>query len=103
MDLLSGVAWFFAGGFLANTIPHLVNGVSGNRFPTPFAKPPGRGLSSPLVNVVWAFGNLAAFGVIVWLNPGSFSLMNAVLAFLGMFALSLVSSTQFAHKDEDKA
>ena len=32
------VATFFAGVFLANTIPHFVNGISGNLFPSPFAR-----------------------------------------------------------------
>jgi hypothetical protein len=27
----------FAGIFLANAIPHFVQGISGNKFPTPFA------------------------------------------------------------------
>jgi hypothetical protein len=51
------LAHFFAGAFLVNAIPHFVNGVSGRPFPTPFASPPGRGLSSPVVNVVWAAFN----------------------------------------------
>lgn len=38
--------------------PHFFHGISGDRFPTPFVKPPGRGLSSPPVNVVWAWINL---------------------------------------------
>jgi hypothetical protein len=33
--------------------PHFVHGFSGNRFPTPFAYRPGKGLSSPAVNVLW--------------------------------------------------
>ena len=27
-------------------------------FPTPFAKPPGKGLSSPAINVLWALFNI---------------------------------------------
>jgi hypothetical protein len=50
---------FFAGMFFANVVPHFVHGISGDRFPTPFADPPGKGLSSPTVNVVWALLNLA--------------------------------------------
>ena len=46
--------------FLANGVPHFVQGISGNPFPSPFAKPPGLGDSSPLVNVLWGFGNLVA-------------------------------------------
>ena len=44
------VAWFFGGAFLVNSVPHFTNGVSGRPFPTPFAKPPGRGLSPSWVN-----------------------------------------------------
>ena len=36
------VAYFFGGAFLANTIPHLVNGISGLPFQSPFASPPGK-------------------------------------------------------------
>jgi hypothetical protein len=52
------VAYFFAGAFLVNAVPHFVTGVTGRRFPSPFAKPPGKGESSPVVNVLWAALNL---------------------------------------------
>src|SRR5579863_8172706 len=47
------VAYFFSGAFLVNAVPHFVSGVSGRSFPSPFASPPGKGLSSPMVNVFW--------------------------------------------------
>jgi hypothetical protein len=53
------IAYFFGGAFLMNSVPHPVNGVSGRSFPTPFAKPPGKGLSPPVVNVLWGVLNLA--------------------------------------------
>jgi hypothetical protein len=59
------IAWFFAGAFLANAIPHIVHGMSGNRFQTPFASPPGVGESSAVVNVIWGFANLAIAGVLL--------------------------------------
>ena len=34
------------------------NSQAGDRFPTPFAKPPRRELSSPTVNVIWSWINL---------------------------------------------
>ena len=43
---------------LANAVPHLVSGVMGRPFQSPFAKPPGEGLSSSTVNVLWGFFNL---------------------------------------------
>jgi len=56
------VAYFLGGAFLINVVPHFVNGVSGRPFPSPFASPPGQGLSSPLVNVWWgAFNFLVAY------------------------------------------
>lgn len=51
---------FVAGALLVNAIPHLAAGVRGEPFPTPFASPPGRGLSSPVVNVLWGSANLFA-------------------------------------------
>src|SRR6476646_4991983 len=52
------LAYFFGGAFLANFVPHFVNGVSGNPFQSPFASPPGEGLSSSTVNVAWGLANL---------------------------------------------
>ena len=49
---------FLAGCFFINAFPHLFNGLSGNFFPTPFADPPGKGLSHPTINVLWAFFNV---------------------------------------------
>ncbi len=58
MNPLADIMCFFAGALVTNAIPHFVSGVRGQSFPTPFAKPPGRGLSPPLVNVLWGFANL---------------------------------------------
>jgi hypothetical protein len=51
---------FVSGLLLTNGIPHFVQGVSGNRFQSPFGSPPGVGETSPLSNALWGFGNLAA-------------------------------------------
>jgi hypothetical protein len=53
------LAFFFGGAFLANAVPHFLTGIARRPFPTPFASPPFRGLSSPPVNIAWAFANLA--------------------------------------------
>jgi hypothetical protein len=59
-------AGFFGGVFLANFFPHFIAGMSGVRFYTPFATPPFRGLSSPIVNMLYALVNLAvAYGLLV--------------------------------------
>jgi len=53
------LSYFFGGAFLTNAIPHFVSGVLGHPFQSPFASPPGEGLSSALVNVLWGAFNLA--------------------------------------------
>jgi hypothetical protein len=34
---------FLSGAFLSNSVPHFAKGVCGDKFPTPFAKPHGKG------------------------------------------------------------
>jgi hypothetical protein len=58
MALREYVAFFLGGMFLVNAVPHFVSGVCGRRFPSPFASPPGKGESSPMVNVLWGAFNL---------------------------------------------
>jgi hypothetical protein len=58
MMWLHDLSYFFGGAFLANAVPHFVSGVMGQPFQSPFAKPPGKGLSSSTVNVLWGFTNL---------------------------------------------
>lgn len=67
------LSYFFGGAFLANAIPHFVNGVSGNPFQSPFASPPGQGLSSSTVNVLWGFVNLV-IGYLLVCRVGNFNL-----------------------------
>ncbi|HEY3813473.1 MAG TPA: hypothetical protein VGL66_09610 [Caulobacteraceae bacterium] len=59
------VAYFFGGVFGINAAPHLVSAVLGRPFQTPFARPPGKGLSSSLVNALWGFFNLAVAYLLV--------------------------------------
>jgi hypothetical protein len=67
------VAYFFGGAFLVNAVPHFTNGVSGRPFPTPFASPPGVGLSPAWVNVLWGLFNLA-IGYLLVCRVGTFEL-----------------------------
>ena len=63
------LGFFFTGAFLCNALPHVMAGVQGATFPSPFAKPPGKGLSSPLVNFYWGMFNLVAGLGLVWWLP----------------------------------
>jgi hypothetical protein len=93
------VACLFAGMFLANVVPHFTQGISGNRFPTPFAKPPGKGLSSPLANVLWGLLNMIPgyllFRVGKVASDGDIGL---VIFFVGIAAISIMGSLNFAKK-----
>lgn len=73
MNWLHLVSYFFGGLFLANAVPHFVSGVTGKAFQTPFAKPPGKGLSSSTVNVLWGFTNFV-FAYLLLLRVGDFDL-----------------------------
>jgi hypothetical protein len=59
MQWLHDLACFAGGAVLTNAIPHVVSGVMGRPFQSPFARPRGEGLSSSTVNVAWGFFNLA--------------------------------------------
>ena len=90
---------FMAGALLSNFVPHFVHGISGDRFPTPFARPPGKGLSSPTVNVAWAFLNLLIGGYLYQVGHVSFgTVATLVPLFLGAVAISTILSFRFAQK-----
>ena len=91
------ISYFFGGMFLSNAIPHLVSGVMGRPFQSPFAKPPGQGLSSSTVNVLWGFFNLAV-GYVLVCRVGNFNLRSTdqVVVFgLGVLLMSLVAARSF--------
>ena len=60
------VLQFVSGLILANGVPHFVQGISGHRFQSPFASPPGVGESSAIVNVLWGFANIALGFLVLW-------------------------------------
>lgn len=98
------VAQFFAGAFLCNCLPHTTSGLMGRPFPTPFAKPPGVGDSSPFVNFLWGFFNaivglvlLKTAPVAVGLNPG-FILFLLGIAVPGVYASRHFGSVRASRK-----
>ncbi len=64
--------YVIAGSFLANGVPHYVNGISGNAFQSPFASPPAVGESSPVINVIWGVTNFV-IGFLILFGVGDFS------------------------------
>jgi hypothetical protein len=82
---------------LANALPHLGNGISGHAFQSPFASPPGVGLSSSLVNVLGGLFNLVV-GYLLVCRVGSFDLrktLHVLVLGAGILVMSLNLALHF--------
>ena len=98
------VAYCFGGVFFVNAIPHFSNGVSGRPFPSPFASPPGRGLSSPTVNVLWGSLNLFIAYLLVF-RVGTFDfrrIPDALIAGIGGLLMAIMLSRAFPRREGGK-
>ncbi len=97
MEWLHYLSYLFGGAFLANGLPHFVSGVMGRAFQSPFAKPPGEGLSSSTVNVLWGLFNLAV-GYLLICRVGYFDLRSTdqvAVAGAGGLLMSLMLARHF--------
>ncbi|MHB1302045.1 MAG: hypothetical protein ACYCZB_01025 [Acidiphilium sp.] len=97
MEGIHYVAYVLGGAFLTNAVPHFASGVMGRSFQSPFAKPPGQGLSSSTVNVIWGFFNAAvAYGLIC--RVGNFDLRSTgdvIAAGLGVLLTGVMLARSF--------
>ena len=97
------MAWYFyllqfvSGLFLANGVPHFVQGISGHRFQSPFATPPGVGESSPLINTVWGYANLAIGATLLWFSQprGDSAVLSWIVVGMGILLMAVVLSNHF--------
>lgn len=90
-------AHFVAALFLTNGIPHFFQGISGNWFQSPFAKPPGIGESSPQVNVLWGSFNFVC-GYFLMFHFGNFQWgknTDTYLVIIGALLTALTLSWHF--------
>ena len=97
MHWLDDLAYLFGGAFLANAVPHFVSGMLGQPFQSPFAKPPGQGLSSSTVNVLWGFANFVIAYLLI-ARVGEFDLRaadNVIAAGLGVLLSGVVAARVF--------
>jgi hypothetical protein len=97
MDWMHELAYFAGGAVLTNAIPHFVSGLMGLPFQSPFAKPPGKGLSSSTVNVAWGFFNLVLAYLLIC-RVGAFDLRataDAAALGLGMLLPGLALARAF--------
>jgi hypothetical protein len=92
------LAHFFAGAFIANGVPHFVQGICGNKFQTPFASPRGVGESSAIVNVIWGFFNFTVGGVLlrIFFPPLPPPPPDSIATALGALAMSLWLANHFS-------
>lgn len=101
MSVLAAIGWFLTGVLLVNVLPHLIRGVSGDKFPSPFAKPHGKKLSSPTLNVIWAFVNLSLLLTIYHFNQSSYTGIYGMIMLIGAFTMSIFLSKYFTDKDRE--
>ena len=97
MNWANFISYLFGGAFLANAIPHIVSGMMGHPFQSPFANPSGQGLSSSAVNMVWGFFNLAVAYVLIC-RVGDFNLRSTAHAAtlgLGFLLIGLLNARHF--------
>jgi hypothetical protein len=97
MIWLRDISYLFGGAFLANAVPHFVSGIMGRPFQSPFAKPPGQGLSSSTVNVLWGFANIVVAYLLI-ARVGSFDLRaadQAIAVGLGVLLIGVMSARLF--------
>jgi hypothetical protein len=97
MNWLYDLSYLFGGAFLANGVPHFVSGMMGRPFQSPFAKPPGEGLSSSTVNIVWGFFNFVVAYLLI-ARVGAFDIRavdQAIAAGLGALLMGLFAARMF--------
>jgi hypothetical protein len=97
MSWLHLISYVFGGAFLTNAVPHFASGLMGQPFQTPFANPPGRGLSSSSVNVLWGLFNIV-IGYLFVCRIGDFALretVDVIALGLGALVMSLFLARHF--------
>lgn len=104
MHWLHDLSYLFGGATLANAIPHFVSGMTGRPFQSPFAKPPGKGLSSSTVNVLWGFTNFVV-AYLLLARVGNFdprAMDHVVAAGLGFLLMGILAARSFGgfHGDD---
>jgi hypothetical protein len=94
MDWLLYVSYLLGGAFLANAVPHFVSGMMGRPFQSPFAKPPGQGLSSSTLNVLWGFANFVIAYLLI-VRVGNFDLRatdHAIALCVGVLLMGIIDA-----------
>ena len=91
------IPYFFGRAILVNAIPHFVSGVTGHPFQSPFATPPGEGLSPAWVNVLWGSTNFV-FAYLLLARVGNFEFrrwLHILVVGGGGLAMALMAAISF--------
>ena len=81
----------FAGMFIFNGIPHLIKGITGETHMTPFKR-----VSSPMLNVFWAFANII-LGLVIY--GVSFANIEVWAFVFGGFLLAVTAALLFGKEN----
>jgi hypothetical protein len=94
------IAHFAAGLLAANGIPHFVNGISGRAFISPFGKPPGRGESSAVSNVLWGGANFVVAYILLWFWPMPMPAdpLDALVFGVAFFGMAVMLGSTFSQR-----
>jgi len=104
MDWMHLLKFFFSGIFFTNAIPHFVHGISGKKFQSPIANPPGVGLSSAMVNILWAWTNIFAGFYLGFHKITPFASMDTAIAFIaGSIVVSITLAWHFGRIYSEEA
>ncbi|MFI3321832.1 MAG: hypothetical protein R3Y50_04845 [Rikenellaceae bacterium] len=87
---------FIFGFFVTNSLPHIIPGIHGKPFYSPFASPPARGKSSAVVNVLWGFFNIVvAYIIFVATDINLKEYIEGIGFLLGILTTSLTLAITF--------
>ena len=96
MDWLHDIAYLFGGAF-CECRSAFCQRLMGRPFQSPFAKPPGKGLSSSTVNVLWGFANFVVAYVLI-ARVGNFDLHAAdhvIAVGVGVLLMGVMAARSF--------
>jgi hypothetical protein len=92
------LALLIAGALLCNAIPHLVSGLRGERFFTPWTLRHGDGMGSAVENALWGAANLALGALLIDRVFGDNLPHGLVVLAVGFVATAIALARTFARR-----
>ncbi len=100
LDFIIAVAFGF---FVTNSLPHIIPGIHGKPFYSPFATPPVKGKSSAVVNVLWGYFNIVvAYILYVAADINLKNLTEGIGFLLGILVTSLILAITFGRNNRNQ-